>query len=133
MSQFIQISPDVLAHIKRLREKQAQNAHGLGVLVWEREEELRRLRKQRADGSLQVPEFIARLGALEFEYDEKRTFWFEKLRKTSQEQQDVGEKALKAAGLPEEKVFEIDEATGVVMQEAPAGGFEPVRKAVITL
>ena len=124
------IDEPTLAEIKRLRAKQDQNARGLGTLVWEHADERAKLEARHTAKEIEITEFIARLGGLDYDFNERRRFWLDTIHRTAEEQKAVGELALKGAGLPEQATFTIDEATGRILAEGPNGSWVPATMGV---
>lgn len=93
-SNFMTISPAQAARLAAVRLKQDHNAHAFGVLEWEFEKELARLVREGAG----APDKLA-LGALYWEYLEKRKFFLAAVARVEAEQRAAGEGVLREFGL----------------------------------
>ena len=99
------------AKIDELRRRQDYHAFALGQLEWE-------FLRQRA-ALLDVAEGgkpdLERLGALQWEHDQKQAFWYGKIKATEDAQRAAGEAALRAAGVdPDAGEYTIE--NGVVLR-----------------
>ena len=108
---IVKVSAQDQQRIDELRTRQNYHAFSLGQLEWEFLKKRAPLLDIAADGK---PD-LERLGALQWEHDQRQAFWYKKITETENQQRTVGEEALRMAGVdPDAGEFTIEE--GVVMR-----------------
>lgn len=110
------ISKESQARMEAVRKKQSDNAHCLGVLVWEFQDKW---------AEMKLSGDFLRLGAARYEYESRLGFFMDTIHKTMVEQRAVGEAALAALGIDFfEAEYTID-SDGLVLRLESDGHWRP--------
>lgn len=111
---IVKISIMDMARLKEIQTRQDYHAFSLGVLEWEFLKRRALLLDVATDGK---PD-LEKLGALQWEQDTKQAFWYEKITTTETAQREVGEAALRNAGVdPNAGEFTISEGVVLVLKQ----------------